>query len=266
MAQEGKQRSAATTPRAGISHRYARGFSVVTSSSRQSEAATLVRASARAEETDKRRLGDRDRRVIRGALALGAMQAGTAYVGAADHAGWAILITVGRDGRFIDRRRVELVEAGLPILPHHHDAQGLPIEEGVALIERVAASAARCAASALEGLARDVPGIVSLSIRACPALPETIAERIRDYRAQNVADTVMFREALAGAARARGWSVTSYEKKTVLAEAAKAMGRASVDDLLEAPRRSLGPPWQQDHRMAMAAAIAASRKAPARGG
>ena len=48
--------------------------------------------------------------------------------------------------------------------------------------------------------------ISSIAIRVCPRLPPTIEERIADTRAANVADSVMYRQALASAAEARGWS------------------------------------------------------------
>ena len=42
-----------------------------------------------------------------------------------------------------------------------------------------------------------------IALRTCPPLPATVAERLSDYRARNVADWVMYRKALAGAAAAR---------------------------------------------------------------
>jgi hypothetical protein len=199
---------------------------------------------------------------------------GTAVVGAADHAGWAVLITVAREARLapwlearlparlparlIDRRRVALLDGDLPKLPHHHEAQGLAPREGVALVERVRSSAERCARAALDALAAAVPvKIAGIALRRCPPLPATVAERIASYRAQNVADSVMYREALAGAARARGWFVAWYDAKQVLADAATALGRATIEDDLKETGAALGPPWQKDHRTAMAAAIAA---------
>jgi hypothetical protein len=175
----------------------------------------------------------------------------------ADHCGWAVLVTVGPRGTLIDRRRVELIDAALPKLPHHHECQGLPLDDAVALVARVRASAETCASACLEALAASVPArIVGISIRACPPLPATVAERIADYRAQNVADTVMYREALARAATARGWSVRWYDARRVFPDAARALDRASVDDLLARTGKAIGPPWQKDHRVAMAAAIA----------
>src|SRR5258707_10910082 len=59
-------------------------------------------------------------------------------IGVSDHGGWAVLVTVARDGTLLDRRRVELVGEGLPKLPHHSEGQGLPLDEAVELVERAA--------------------------------------------------------------------------------------------------------------------------------
>lgn len=181
----------------------------------------------------------------------------SAVVGVADHCGWAILMTVAADGQLIDRRRVELVAPNLPSLPHHHEGQMLPLPRAVELVERVRASADTLAAERLDALTKSVPlPITGITLRRYPPLPPSIAERITDYRAQCAADSVMYRDALAGAAQARGWSVDWYDPQRVLADAARALGRDDIHDLLESTRAALGPPWQKDHRVAMAAAIA----------
>jgi hypothetical protein len=128
----------------------------------------------------------------------------------------------------------------------------------VALVERVRRSADVHSTACLEALATAVSAeIAGIALRACPPLPATVEERISDYRAQNVADSVMYRGALARAAEARGWSVHWYDARRVLAEAATALGRRTIEDLLERTGAALGPPWRNDHRVAMAAAIAA---------
>jgi hypothetical protein len=160
------------------------------------------------------------------------------------------------NGEVVDRRRIELIVPGLPNLPHHHDAQGLPIDAGVALVERVRASAALCARKALEALPA---GVAAIAIRRRPKLPATVAERITNYRAQCVADSVMYRDVLAEAARARGWPVSEYEVKTILREAAEALGLEDISARLQEIGKALGPPWRQDHRLATAAAMAAFR-------
>ena len=183
-----------------------------------------------------------------------------ALIGIADHCGWAIIVTAKSDGTLIDRRRVELVDTGLPNLPHHHEAQSLPLDEALALVERVRASASRCAMACLDAVAADVSiPILGVAIRECPEMPPTVAERISNYRAQNNADTVMYRTALAAAATSKQWPVHWYVRKTVFTDAGEALGR-DIDELLREIGKSVGPPWRIDHRTAMAAAIVAGAR------
>ena len=186
------------------------------------------------------------------------MSSDDAIIGISDHGGWAVLVTTAGDGILLDRRRVELVDEGLPKIPHHSEGQGLPIDEAVALVERVRASAERHAKLVLDAVAMTLPRrIRGVALRQCPALPPTIAERITDYRAQNVADWVMYRKALAAAAEAHGWVVHWYDAKKVLDAASEALGIQDLDaDFLQL-RKSIGPPWGKDHKVAMAAAIVA---------
>ena len=180
-------------------------------------------------------------------------------IGVSDHGGWAVLVTVGRDGTRLDRRRVELVDEGLPKLPHHSECQRLPLDEAVELVERVRVSAEKHAALALDEVAKAVPRIVvrGVALRQCPQLPPTVAERIQDYRAQNNADWVMYRKALAAAVEARGWPVHWYGAKKVLGEASQVLRVENLDAHFLQVRRAVGPPWNNDHKLAMAAAIVA---------
>jgi hypothetical protein len=201
-----------------------------------------------------------------------------ATVGVAEHGSSAVLVTVAPGGELLDRRRVDLIDRGLPAWPHHHEgswavgrylntpgARAMSLADAVALVERVRASADRGAREGLEALAATSPvPIRSIAIRACPALPPTIEERIADNRAQTVADSVMYREALAAAAAARGWSVHRYDRDRVFRDAAAALGREDVDAILIAMGRSIGPPWQARHKLAAAAALAARRVLAAR--
>jgi hypothetical protein len=100
-----------------------------------------------------------------------------------------------------------------------------------------------------------VPRVLGVALRECPDLPPTIAGRIRDYRAQNVADWVMYRKALALAAEARGWRVHWYNAKGVLGSASQALRVENLDAHFLQVRRAVGPPWNKDHKLAMAAAV-----------
>ncbi|MGA8576911.1 MAG: hypothetical protein WB609_14660 [Candidatus Cybelea sp.] len=179
--------------------------------------------------------------------------------GVSDHGGWAVLVTVARAGTLLDRRRAELVDDSLPALPHHHEGQGLPPDEAVALVERVRVSAEKHAALALDAVAMAVGPILGVALRNCPELPPTIAERIKDYRARNVADWVMYRQALAAAAAARGWPVHWYDAKKIFGAASQALRVENFDAHFLHLRKTVGPPWNKDHKLAMAAAIVTAK-------
>jgi hypothetical protein len=181
-------------------------------------------------------------------------------IGVSDHGGWAVLVTVAGDGTLLDRRRVELVDEDLPKIPHHSEGQGLPLHEAVALVGRVQRSAERHANLSLDAVANTLPGrIHGVALRQCPRLPPTIAERIKDYRAQNVADWVMYRRALAAAAEARGWAVHWFDAKKVFEGASEALLIEDLDAHFLQLRKSIGAPWSKDHKLAMAAAIVAAK-------
>jgi hypothetical protein len=140
-------------------------------------------------------------------------------------------------------------------------ARALTLAEAEALVERVRAAAEHGARVSLDALVAAVPvPIAGIAIRVCPALPPTTEERIADNRAQTVADSVMYRQALATAARARGWFVHWYDRERVFRDAAAVLGRRDVDAFLRAMGRSVGPPWQAGHKLAAAAALAAARR------
>jgi len=182
-------------------------------------------------------------------------------IGVSDHGGWAVFVTVARDGTLLDRRRVELVDEGLPKLPHHSEGQGLALDKAVELVERVRVSAERHAVLALDAVTTAVPGILGVALRKCQPLPPTIAERIKDYRAQNAADWVMYRKALASAAEARGWPVHWYYAKSILETARQALRVEDLDAHFLKVRKAIGPPWNNDHKLAMAAAIVTAHAA-----
>ena len=184
-----------------------------------------------------------------------------------------MLVTVASDGKLLDRRRVDLTD-GLPTHPHHHEgswavgryrnspwAREISLAEVIELIERVRESAAQGARASLEALAAAVPvPITTIAIRVCPSLPPTIEKRITDNRAQTVADSVMYRQALATAAETRGWSVYWYDRTRVFHDAATGLGCEDINAFLLAMGKPIEPPWQARHKLAAAAALAAMKR------
>ena len=201
-----------------------------------------------------------------------------AAVGVVENGNSAVLVTVAPGGELLDRRQIDLTEPDMPTHPHHHEgswavgrylntpgARVISLAEAVELVEHVRVAAVAGGSAGLQALARDVPiPIARIAIRACPELPPTTEERIHDNRAQTFADSVMYRQAVATAAGARGWSVFWYDRARVNRDAAAALGRKDVGKLLQAMGRTIGPPWQAKHKLAAAAALAATAHRPAR--
>jgi hypothetical protein len=178
-------------------------------------------------------------------------------LGIAHHLGWAVAVTASADHRVVDRRRIELIEPGVPAAPIHHEGKPLDDDAVAALVARVRASALRATSASLDELAAALPEpIISMSLRAWPPdFPDDIAVQRRvPYEAR--ADSVMYREVLAELARARGWDVHLFDAKDVEGRAASRL-TARADEVLNGPRATLGPPWAKDHRIALAATIVA---------
>jgi hypothetical protein len=178
-------------------------------------------------------------------------------VGIAHHFGWAVAVTASANHEVVDRRRIELIEPGIPAAPIHHEGAGLDDDAAAALVDEVRASAVRATTASLEELATDLPApILSMSLRAWPGdFPTDITVKRRAPHEAR-ADSVMYREILAACARERGWDVILFEARDVESEAAHLLG-ARTDEILRGPRARLGPPWTKDHRIALAATIVA---------
>jgi len=180
-------------------------------------------------------------------------------LGIAHHFGWAVAVTASARHEVVDRRRIELVGPGLPEAPIHY--RGAELLDDAALAARVAEvreSALRTAGAELDRLAAGLAEpIVSISLRAWPPDFPTEIAALRRAPYESQADSVMYREALATAAEARGWSVHWYDRELVLSDAAAVLGVGSIDGVLRDMGRAVGPPWQAKHKLAAAAAIAA---------
>jgi hypothetical protein len=178
-------------------------------------------------------------------------------LGIAHHFGWAVAVTASTNHEVVDRRRIELIEPGMPTAPIHHEGKPLDDAATTALVAKVRASAMRAGSASLDELAEALPEpIVSMSLRAWPRdFPDDIAvQRRAPYESH--ADSVMYRQVLSELARHRGWDVHLYNAKGVEDQAARILGERA-DEVLRGLRRRLGPPWAKDHRMALAATIVA---------
>jgi hypothetical protein len=187
-------------------------------------------------------------------------------VGVADHNGWAVLVSaaeVNGEPTVVDRRRVSLIEKGVPNQPYHHETLALSDAESERLLRKVRQSIAACTALAFDRLTADLGPhyrVASITIRQPPLdhLPATVEEVHRSYHVLCRADGMLYHSAICAAASQRDWELVLHRRGEEVAKAAEAL-KASTHDVeryLNDLRQTLMPPWTAEYRHAFAAAIA----------
>ena len=189
----------------------------------------------------------------------------TAVLGVADHSGWAVCVTVAVSRGVpvvVDRRRVELIEPGVPSQPYHHETVGMPLPDAERLVVRVRESVMRTTLARLSELRDELQPhytIVAMTLRIppMPYVPVTVAEAHKSYPVTCRADGMMYHDALCTAARRLNIALELHDRGEEIVRAADRLG-VSLEELehfLQTAGESLGPPWQKEHRLAAAAAM-----------
>ena len=112
------------------------------------------------------------------------MRGAPCMVSVAEHTGWAHLVCVAAPGLVpvvIARRRVTLIDPGLPTMPYEHESVGMKEDEASALIARVRRSIAARTTLALQRVVTELSptyAAVALAIRR-PPYPELPATCLR---------------------------------------------------------------------------------------
>jgi hypothetical protein len=194
------------------------------------------------------------------------MRSAPCVVSVAEHAGWAHLVCVAAPGlvpAVIARRRVTLIDPGLPEMPYEHESVGMKEDEANALIARVRRSIAARTTLALQRVVTELSpthAAVALAIRKppFPDLPRTVSAVRQSYRLQCAADGMLYQLAICRAARQIGLDVHLCRRGEETARAATKLGVTprEVEAFVGRAGRPAGPPWTQEHQRAYAAGIA----------
>ena len=189
----------------------------------------------------------------------------TTVLGVADHNGWAVCVTVAVSRGMpvvVDRRRVELIEPGVPSQPYHHETVGMPLPAAETLVVRVRESVMRTTIARVSELRDELQPcrIVAMTLRNPPLsyVPVTVAEAHASYPVMCRADGMMYHDALCTAARRLRIAVTLHDRGEEMGSAADRLD-VSVEELEHFLRDAgghLGAPWTKEHRFAAAAAVA----------
>ena len=197
----------------------------------------------------------------------GAVKGTPCVVSVADHTGWAHLVCVAARGRVpavIERRRVTLIDPGLPTQPYEHDTMAMREDEAEELVARIQKSVSVCTIRALERLVGELAAtaaVVALTIREppFPSIPKSVAAVHASYQLRCSADGMMYQQAICRAAHRLKLAVHLCKRGEEAALAAEqlAVTADEVAAFVAGPGRPTGPPWTEEHRRAFAAGIAA---------
>jgi hypothetical protein len=195
------------------------------------------------------------------------MRSAPCVVSVAEHAGWAHLVCVATSGlapAVIERRRVTLIDSGLPRQPYEHESVGMTESEANALIARVRRSIAARTALALRRVVTELSpdyAVAALAIRKppFPELPRTVSAVWQSYRLQCAADGMLYQLAICRAARELELTVHLCPRGEEMSRAAEQLGVTpdEIETFVGRTGRPSGPPWTNEHRRAYAAGIAA---------
>jgi hypothetical protein len=184
--------------------------------------------------------------------------------GFAIHTGWAAAVLVGGDARkpvVVDRRRVTLCPESLP-RQVYHAVQDMPPAKAALLVREVHEAVDGLTDEVIADLAdiaRDHGPLVAVGVTGFPRDVPTLDKVLKSHALLHLAEGELYRGAVCDAADARGLTVVPIHPKEGIRDTAHAVGvpaepfaRRLVD-----LRAELGAPWQADHRLATAAALAA---------
>ena len=182
--------------------------------------------------------------------------------GISDHYGRAELVTLSvRDQApvILDRRRVELIEPGLPSAPFHHEGLELPIAEAELVIRKTRSSVAAHCCRVMDNLKTSF-GVDAVVIQESPykELPESLSRLLSSRPMTFAADGMLYREELASQASAIGLVVHRIPRKSdQIAAASRALGcsASEVATILSNFGKSVGSPWRKEHKHVAAAAL-----------
>jgi hypothetical protein len=185
-----------------------------------------------------------------------------AVLGFRPHTYWTAAVALaGRPDapRVVTRRRIDFA-AGLERFVYHQ-AEALDLVEGQALIDRVRTAVESNAAREIGGLVADLrrDGVtVRIAVVPCGAAkpPEALADILRVHARMHAAEGNFYRDAVAAACEILGLPVHRVAERDLPLALGKTLGvdAATVDARLHVLGATLGPPWNEDYRLATQAA------------
>jgi hypothetical protein len=173
-------------------------------------------------------------------------------LGIRPHCGWAVVVAVSGPPRpeLRHRSRLELLPETLPRQPWHHAQDARLAPDDAAALATEVEDAARVAAE--KAIAEIVASLGDVAVAAVIGEPHELppaAKVLTNHSLLHAAEGELFWSAMADGCGAAGVPVVAAHPRSV--------DLGAHTGLLTAMGKSAGPPWQADHKLAVAAALRA---------
>ncbi len=188
------------------------------------------------------------------------MQDMTISLGWLVHSWWAVVVAVSGTAAsplIVRRERVTLLDDASVREPYHA-AVSLPLGEAQALIGSVEEAAAAAAAAAIRGFVSSLGPVAAIGVVGGNRRRPTELSRVLESHARiHASERDLYERAIIEGATGAGLPVTTIPATGTLFDHASRVLGVALEPSLAALGKSIGPPWQRDHKEATAAALVA---------
>ena len=176
------------------------------------------------------------------------------------HSWWAVVVAVSGPTAspvIVHRERVTLLDDESVREPYHA-AAAVPLDEAPALIGSVERAAAAAAVAAIRGFVSSLGPVAAVGVVAGDRrLPTELPRRLASHALLHASERDLYEQAIIQGATRAGLSVTTIPATGKLFDDASRLLGVALEPSLAALGKSIGPPWQKDHKEATAAALVA---------
>ena len=176
------------------------------------------------------------------------------------HSWWAVVVAVSGPAAsptVVHRERVTLLD-DTSVQEPYHAAAALPLDEVPALIGSVEQAASAAAVATIRGLVSSLGPVEAVGVvRANRRLPTELPRILASHALLHACERDLYERAIVEGATRAGLPVATIPATgALLGDASRVLGVA-LEPSLAAVGKSIGPPWQKDHKEATAAALVA---------
>jgi len=168
------------------------------------------------------------------------------------HSGWAVMVVASgtpASPRILARERVQLIDEPLPRMAYHAiEAYELSLRDGKALIGKVRRAATAAATKATKRAAKDFDIETVAVVGKVRNVPDDLRRILAAHALLHAAEGALYEEVLLDAAARANLPAVLVEERSI-----------DIGAAIDAAAKSMGPPWQKDHKLAASAALDAVR-------